>query len=64
MKRMNNNHTPLPAQLEYWIKIVENKKSPMDLKCNAILHLRTVRDTISKVIDKPTPKTWNQNYRR
>jgi hypothetical protein len=62
MKKMNNNHTPLPAQLEYWIKIVENKKSPMDLKSTAVLHLRSVRDTINKVIDTPTSKRWNNPY--
>ena len=42
--------TPLPVQLEYWIKIAENKKSPYDLKQNAILQLKTIRDTIDKVL--------------
>jgi hypothetical protein len=42
--------TPLPVQIEYWIKIAENKKSPYDLRQNAILHLTTVRDTIDKVL--------------
>jgi hypothetical protein len=42
--------TPLPVQLEYWIKIAENKKSPYDLRQNAILHLKTIRDTIDKVL--------------
>lgn len=42
--------TPLPVQLEYWIKIAENKKSPYDLKQNAILHLTAIRDTIDKVL--------------
>ena len=64
MMKMSNNHTPLPAQLEYWIKIVENKKSPMDWKSNAILHLRSIRDTINKVIDAPTNNYWNQNSKR
>lgn len=64
MKKMSNNHTPLPAQVEYWIKIVENKRSPMDLKSNAVLHLRAIRDTINKVIDTPTPKRWNTPYKK
>ena len=61
---MSNNHTPLPAQVEYWIKIVENKRSPMDLKSNAVLHLRAIRDKINKVIDTPTPKRWNTPYKK
>jgi hypothetical protein len=64
MKKMSNNHTPLPVQLEYWIKIVENKRSPMDLKANAVLHLRSVRDTINNVLDAPTPKRWNTPYKK
>ena len=52
--------TPLPVQLEYWIKIAENKKSPYDLRQNAILHLKTIRDTIDKVlvdVNRPAIRT-------
>jgi|APGre2960657423_1045063.scaffolds.fasta_scaffold260881_2 hypothetical protein len=43
--------TPLPVQLEHWIKILENKKSPQDLKDHALLHLTNVRDIINKSIN-------------
>ncbi len=46
--------TPLPVQLEYWIRIAENKRSPYDLKQNAILHLKAIRDTIDKVLVEST----------
>lgn len=52
--------TPLPVQLEYWIKIAENKKSPYDLRQNAILHLTKIRDTIDKVLvesNRPLTRT-------
>lgn len=42
--------TPLPVQLEQWIKIVQNKKSPYDLREISLLHLRNIYDTIDKVI--------------
>lgn len=46
--------TPIPVQLEQWIKTVENKKSPYDLREISILHLRNVRDIIDKVIRENT----------
>lgn len=52
--------TPLPVQVEYWLKIAENKKSPYDLRQNAILHLITIRDTIDKVLvnaSRPVTRT-------
>lgn len=52
--------TPLPVQLEHWLKIVENKKSPYDLRQNTILHLKTIRDTIDEILSKvnhPTTRT-------
>lgn len=52
--------TPLPAQLEYWLKIAGNKKSPHDLKQNAVLHLKSIRDIIDKVLaeaNKPVNRT-------
>ena len=41
-------NTPIPAQLEHWLKIVTNKKSPQDLREQAVLHLTNIRDTIDK----------------
>jgi hypothetical protein len=49
--------TPLPVQLEHWLKIVENKKSPYDLRQNAILHLMTIRDTIDKILNEVNRST-------
>jgi hypothetical protein len=40
--------TPIPAQLEHWLNIVNNKRSPQDLKAQAILHLTNIRDTINE----------------
>ena len=40
--------TPLPVQVEHWIKIIDNKKSPSDLKEQAMLHLKNIRDTIDR----------------
>ena len=42
--------TPLPVQLEQWIKVVQNKKSPYDLKEMSLLHLRNIHAIIDKVI--------------
>ncbi len=55
--------TLLPVAIEYWIKIAENKKSPYDLRQNAILHLTTIRDTIDKVLVESNRNT-NQNVPR
>lgn len=52
--------TPLPVQLEHWLKIAQNKRSPYDLRQNAILHLTTIRDTIDKVLveaNRPVTRT-------
>jgi len=40
--------TPLPVQVEHWIKIIDNKKSPNDLREQAMLHLKNIRDTIDR----------------
>ncbi len=45
--------TPIPAQLEHWLNIVNNKKSPYDLREQAVLHLTNIRDTIDKSLKKP-----------
>jgi hypothetical protein len=53
--------TPIPVQLEQWIKTVENKKSPYDLREISILHLRNVRDIIDKVIRENTREPSKNN---
>ena len=45
-------NTPIPAVVENWINIINNKKSPYDLKNMAILHLTNIRDTIDKSLKK------------
>jgi hypothetical protein len=40
--------TPMPVQLENWLNIVNNKRSPRDLRANAILHLTYIRDIIDE----------------
>lgn len=40
--------TPIPVQLEQWLKVVNNKKSPYDLKQSARLHLINIRDIIDR----------------
>lgn len=60
--------TPLPAQIEYWMKIVTDKKSKFSLKEDAILHLTNIRDTINDVlsltIKKEIRKDENMHTRR
>lgn len=51
--------TPIPAQVEHWMKIAENKKAPYDLRQNAILHLENIRDTINRSLR--TTSTNNSN---
>jgi hypothetical protein len=54
--------TPIPAQLENWIKIVENKRSPQDLRATAVLHLTAIRDIINKSLGTTTMN--NQGRRK
>lgn len=51
--------TPLPAQIEYWMKIVNNKKSHPNLKEDAMLHLSTIRDIINETLTRG--KTRHEN---
>lgn len=53
--------TPMPVQLEQWIKTVENKRSPYDLREISILHLKNVRDIIDKVIRENTREPLKNN---
>jgi hypothetical protein len=52
--------TPIPAQLENWLKIVENKRSPQDLRATAVLHLTAIRDIINKSLGTTTMKNQGQ----
>ena len=54
--------TPIPAQLENWLKIVENKRSPKDLRDAAILHLTAIRAIIDKSLDTTMKKQGQRKY--
>ena len=54
--------TPIPAQLENWLKIVENKKSPQDLRQTAILHLTEIRAIIDKSLGRTMKNQGQQKY--
>ena len=53
--------TPIPAQLENWLKIVENKRSPKDLRDAAILHLTAIRAIIDKSLGTTMKKQGKRN---
>jgi len=53
-------NTPIPAVVENWINIVNNKKLPYDLRNAAILHLTNIRDTIDKSL-KREQRSKNEN---
>lgn len=42
--------TPVPAQIEHWIKIATDKRSQATLKEDAMLHLSTIRDIIDQTL--------------
>lgn len=42
--------TPLPVQLEHWIKNVQNKKTPQDIRQSSLIHLILIRDLLDRVI--------------
>ena len=54
--------TPIPAQLENWLKIVENKRSPQDLRNAAILHLTAIRAIIDKSLGTTMKKQGQRKY--
>ena len=53
--------TPMPVQLEHWIQIVNNRKSPHDLRQNAILHLTNIRDMIDRSLKTTYGRNNNKN---
>ncbi len=54
--------TPIPAQIENWLKIVENKKLPQDLRSTAILHLTAIRDIINESLGTTMKKQGQRKY--
>jgi len=54
--------TPIPAQLENWLKIVENKRSPQDLRATAVLHLTAIRAIIDKSLGTTVKKQGQRKY--
>lgn len=54
--------TPIPAQIEQWLKIIADKRSPYDLRSNAVLHLSNIRDTIDKALESTMKKQRQKNY--
>jgi hypothetical protein len=51
----------MPVQLEHWIQIVNNRKSPHDLRQNAILHLTNIRDMIDRSLKTTYGRNNNKN---
>lgn len=46
--------TPLPVQLELWIKTLKNKSTPANVKEVTELHLRNIRAIIDEVLINST----------
>jgi len=59
--------TPVPVQLDQWIKTVQNKKTPYDLREASILHLKNIHAIIDKVLKeniRPSPTQWKTTTKR
>lgn len=58
--------TPIPVQLDQWIKTVQNKRSPYDLREASMLHLKNIRDIIDQVIRENGRgnHSWKSNNKR
>lgn len=54
--------TPIPAQIEHWIKIVENKRTPQNLREAAVLHLTAIRDIIDKSLGTTVKKYGQRKH--
>ena len=52
--------TPIPAQLENWLKIVNDKRSPQNIRENAVLHLTEIRAIIDRSLSATTMKKQGQ----
>jgi hypothetical protein len=53
--------TPMPVQLEEWIRVVKNKRSPYDLRQNATLHLTKIRDIIDESLRHNSDRSSKKN---
>jgi hypothetical protein len=47
---MMQTPTPLPVQIELWIKTLKNKSTPTNVKEVTELHLRNIRAIIDEVL--------------
>jgi hypothetical protein len=56
--------TPIPVQVEQWLKIVGNKKAPYDLKQSARLHLINIRDIINRSLQEERGKKHESMFTR
>jgi hypothetical protein len=54
--------TPIPAQLENWLKIVNDKRSPQNLRETAVLHLTEIRAIIDKSIGTTVKNQGQRKY--
>lgn len=57
-------HTPLPAQIEHWLKLAINKKSQADARAVAVLHLTRIRDTIDDTLNNRKVQNEDMSFRR
>jgi len=53
--------TPIPVQVEQWLKVVNNKKAPYDLKQSARLHLINIRDIIDRSLKEERGRNQYEN---
>jgi hypothetical protein len=60
---MMQTPTPLPVQLELWIKTLKNKSTPTNVKEVTELHLRNIRAIIDEVLTDSI-KTKGKHNRR
>ena len=54
--------TPIPVQLENWLKIVNDKRSPQNLRETAVLHLTEIRAIIDKSLGTTMKKQGQRKY--
>ena len=53
--------TPIPVQVEQWLKVVNNKKAPYDLQQSARLHLINIRDIIDRSLKEERGRNQHEN---
>lgn len=57
-------NTPVPVQLENWLKVVANKKSNYVMRSNAIMHLTNIRNLIDYTLGHERKSNENMSSRR